>query len=99
MAKIIIESEATLQRPSAVTLSERIVPASARTEHYLEQLMERVGWALVDADELEAAANEAVATATHRRHRAVNPRLGGSAGRVGPDRRRSSPRQQGRVPS
>ena len=53
MPTIIIQAEGDNSRPAAVTLAERVVPADAHSEHYLAQLVERVGWALLDAEELE----------------------------------------------
>jgi hypothetical protein len=53
MPKIIIQTEGPHR---TATLSERVVPAEAQSHHYLEQLIERVGWALQDAEDLEAAA-------------------------------------------
>jgi hypothetical protein len=75
MPRFIVQTEGTLQHSPATTLSERLVPTDVRTDHYLDQLMERIGWALLDAEELEAGnASEAIPGATHRRQRAVNPR-------------------------
>jgi hypothetical protein len=75
MPRIIIQTEGTHQHSPAATLSERLVPADGRSDYYLDQLLERIGWALLDAEELEAAhASETVSGATHRRHRVVNPR-------------------------
>jgi hypothetical protein len=53
MPTIIIQAENNNGQPAAVTLTERVVPADAHSEHYLAQLVERVGWALSDAEELE----------------------------------------------
>ena len=53
MPTIIIQADTNRSQPAAVTLTERIVPADAHSEHYLAQLVERVGWALLDAEELE----------------------------------------------
>jgi hypothetical protein len=93
MPRIIIETEGSQRHAPAVTLSERLVPPDARSDHYLDQLVERIGWALLDAEELEAAAASAnVPAATHRRHRAVNPRAGDPILR--PDRRRGSRRRE-----
>lgn len=95
MARIIVETEGSQQHPPAVTLSERLVPAEARSDHYLDQLVERVGWAVLDAEELEAtAASASVPAASHRRHRAVNPRMGDPVRRSASDRRRRSPRRK-----
>ena len=59
MPTIIIQAENGHGRPAAVTLTERVIPADVQSEHYLGQLVERVGWALVDAEELEVRAADA----------------------------------------
>ena len=41
----------------AVTLAERAVPAEQQNEHYITQLIERVRWALIDAEQIESEAN------------------------------------------
>jgi hypothetical protein len=53
MPTIIIQADTNNGQPAPVTLAERVVPAHAHSEHYLAQLVERVGWALVDAEQLE----------------------------------------------
>ena len=53
MPTIIIQADTNGGRPAPVTLAERVIPADAHSEHYLAQLVERVGWALLDAEELE----------------------------------------------
>jgi hypothetical protein len=74
MPKIIIQTEG---RTPTVTLSERVVPTHTQSDHYAEQLIQRVGWALLDAETLEAdEALQPIALASHRRRRTVNPRLG-----------------------
>lgn len=37
----------------AVTLRERVTVADLESEHFATQLVERLGWALADADEVE----------------------------------------------
>ena len=74
MPKIIIQAEATEDQPVAVTLAERVVPAEAQSEHYLAQLLERVGWALLDAEEFETRAADTVESAPiARRGGALSP--------------------------
>jgi hypothetical protein len=100
MPRIIIETDGSQQHAPAVTLLERLVPADARTDHYLDQLVERVGWAVLDAEELEAAAAAAAApAASHRRRRVVNPRVGDPARRPATDRRRESARRAAQLQS
>ena len=59
MATIIVQSDSLAEMPAGTTLVERVVPAGARDEHYLDQLLERLVWALADADALEPRAVEA----------------------------------------
>jgi hypothetical protein len=54
MPRIIIQTDSPDGGAAAVTLTERVIPVERQTEHYLTQLVERIGWALVDAEELEA---------------------------------------------
>ena len=37
----------------AVVLQERVAPSDLESDHFSAQLVERVGWALADADEIE----------------------------------------------
>jgi hypothetical protein len=37
----------------AVVLQERVIPSDLESDHFSAQLVERVGWALADADEIE----------------------------------------------
>lgn len=53
MPEIIIQTDGASARPRVVTLTERLVPADAQNGHYLDQLVERLGWALLDAEDLE----------------------------------------------
>jgi hypothetical protein len=54
MPKIIVISE---HRNGArdVTLEERVVPAHLEDAHSAAQLVERLGWAIVDAEQAESA--------------------------------------------
>jgi hypothetical protein len=46
----------------AVVLQERVVPNDLESDHFSAQLVERVGWALADADEMEHRAPTPEAT-------------------------------------
>jgi hypothetical protein len=35
------------------TLTERVIPSHLHSDHYVDQLVQRLGWALVDAEGLE----------------------------------------------
>ena len=53
MPRIMVISEARDGRDSATLLEERVPVTSMESDHFSAALVERVGWALVDADELE----------------------------------------------
>lgn len=50
--RIIIETESA-SRDGQVLLTERVVPAQIESEHFCDQLIERVGWAILDAEDAE----------------------------------------------
>jgi hypothetical protein len=54
MPKIIVVTEQQ-DGGATVTLEERVVPAHLEDEHSAAQLVERVGWAIVDAEQAESA--------------------------------------------
>jgi hypothetical protein len=49
MARILITTEASDGREPAVLLEERVLPTHLESEHFSAQLVERVGWAVADA--------------------------------------------------
>ena len=53
MPKVIVVSELE-NGESTVLLEERVVPAHLEDEHSAAQLVERLGWAIVDAEQVEA---------------------------------------------
>jgi hypothetical protein len=50
---IIVLSNESADRDSAVVLSEDIQPEHLASEHHAAQLVERVGWAVAEAKEAE----------------------------------------------
>jgi hypothetical protein len=50
---IIVLSNQSTDRNSAVVLSENVQPEHLASTHHAAQLMERVGWAVIDAKEAE----------------------------------------------
>ncbi len=62
MPKIIVQADqsktdaqrVTLSDAERVTLSERVVPVHLRDDHYAAQLIERLTWAAIDAEQLES---------------------------------------------
>jgi hypothetical protein len=53
MPRIIVMSDSSTEREGAITLDERIASADMRSGHHAAQLIERVGWAVHDADDAE----------------------------------------------
>jgi len=64
MPRIIVMSEPNVEPESAVTLDERVSSADLRSGHHSAQLIERVGWAVHDADDVERADGEVGRSAT-----------------------------------
>ena len=54
MPRIVVTTEPTVPHSdSAVLLNERIVTTDLDSDHFAAQLIERIGWALLDADGAE----------------------------------------------
>jgi hypothetical protein len=51
--RILVTTDGSDERQTAVVLQERVVPSDLESDHFSARLVERVGWALVDADEIE----------------------------------------------
>jgi len=65
MPRIIVMSEPNVEPEGAITLDERVSSADLRSGHHSAQLIERVGWAVHDADDVERADGEAGRSAIH----------------------------------
>jgi hypothetical protein len=52
-------SEPNIQPEDAITLDERVTSADLESGHHSAQLIERVGWAVHDADDVERTDGEA----------------------------------------
>ena len=55
MPTIIVMSNESADQDAAVMLSENIQPEHLASNHHRAQLIERVGWAVTDAKEVENA--------------------------------------------
>lgn len=55
MPRIIVTAEAHQAPDSAMLLDERVAASDLESEHFAAQLIERIGWALFDADDRERA--------------------------------------------
>ena len=53
MAKIIVLADDSAHSPAPVMFSERVVAENLGDYHYAQQLLERLGWAAADAEEIE----------------------------------------------
>jgi hypothetical protein len=59
MPQILVVADSS-QSEGEVVYRERIARSSLESEHFAGQLMERVGWAVGDADDLENAPQESI---------------------------------------
>jgi hypothetical protein len=55
---IVIADQSSGREESAVMLRERVSVADFESEHFAAQLVERIGWAVGDAHEVECAPRE-----------------------------------------
>jgi hypothetical protein len=55
MARIIVTTDPTERRDAPVLLEERVYPVHLDNEHNAAQLIERLGWAITDAENIERA--------------------------------------------
>ena len=53
MARIIVTTDPTERGDAPVLLEERVYPVHVATDHAAAQLMERLGWAIADAEKSE----------------------------------------------
>jgi len=57
MPRIIVRPDQPGGDDDAFTLSETVIPSRLHDDHYIDQLVQRLGWALVDAEDIEAHRN------------------------------------------
>lgn len=50
MPTIIVMSKSNIERDNLVTLREDVQPVHLESEHHAAQLIERIGWAVADAE-------------------------------------------------
>jgi len=53
MAQILVVANTPQESNDAIVYRERIAPTDLESDHFSGQLIERVGWAVLDADQLE----------------------------------------------
>jgi hypothetical protein len=62
MPQILIVTDSPEENPRTVVYRERVAPSDLESKHFAGQLVERVGWAVSDADRIEQEPeNEAAA--------------------------------------
>jgi hypothetical protein len=54
MPRIIVRAEPIDDQEGAVLLQERVSPQDFESDHFSHALIERVGWAVADAGEMES---------------------------------------------
>ena len=69
MPKIIVQANQSDSDAGRVTLSERVVATHLRDNHYATQLIERLAWAAIDAEQLETPTDRDPAD----KHRGLRP--------------------------
>ncbi|MGA8219063.1 MAG: hypothetical protein WB771_10875 [Solirubrobacterales bacterium] len=74
MPQIIVQA-APGERPGPVTLHERLNGNDLNSDDFARQLVERIGWALLDAEDLEETADH-----LGRGRREADPAFHGEAG-------------------
>jgi hypothetical protein len=55
MARIIVTSDSTTQHAAPVLLDESVCSIHLDNDHNAEQLIERIGWAITDAENVQRA--------------------------------------------
>ena len=53
MPVIIVRPDNPEEGREVFTLSENVIPSELHDDHYIAQLIQRLGWALVDAEAIE----------------------------------------------
>jgi hypothetical protein len=59
MARIIVTADSSEQRDARVVLEERVYPVHLASDHSAAQLIERLAWAVSDAERAERTAGRA----------------------------------------
>ena len=62
MPVIIVRPDKSGEAQDTFTLSENVIPSALHDDHYLSQLIERLGWALLDAEDIETRTSVEVST-------------------------------------
>lgn len=90
MPQIIVRAYTRDGKVGAVTLAERAVPTEQHNAHYIEHLIERVGWALIDAERLESQLDSSLACGPPRARTQMASGSGAPRRRVANNRKRGT---------
>jgi hypothetical protein len=64
MPQILIVTENPEETLDTVVYRERVAPSDFESAHFTDQLAERVGWAVSDAEEIEQSSEEEASSAS-----------------------------------
>jgi hypothetical protein len=53
MPQILVVTDTQQDTANSVVYRERVIPSDLESDHFSGQLVERVGWAVLDAEEIE----------------------------------------------
>jgi hypothetical protein len=73
MPTIIVMTTSTTEHDSAETLREDVQPEHLEDKHHADQLVERIGWAVTDAEADEGTRTSAIASEDPRGSGARDP--------------------------
>ena len=68
MPRIIVATDPSETGSEIVLLQERVVASAMESDHYAGQLIERIGWAVRDAEEVARPDGEKLTAAEPARH-------------------------------
>ena len=66
MPQILVVTDPAERDPSTVVYRERVLTTDLESDHFSGQLVERVGWAIQDADEIETGSGSPTRAAPRR---------------------------------
>jgi hypothetical protein len=68
MPRIVVIADEPTGTEQTVLMKERVVPSDLESDHFSAQLIERVGWAVLDANEVEQRSREGTRTSEATRN-------------------------------
>lgn len=74
MPQIVVRASGLESRRGAIVMRERVAPSDLESEQFTSHLLERIGWALADADSIES--RQAELPGSHASRRPARPPAG-----------------------